>query len=180
MYFIIIIIIALKKCIKSWLLIKQNCLYFSLFYRHCKTLAPVFDEVAEELKGVINVARVDCTQNSDIGSRFDIKGFPTLKLLTKGKVYTFKGRRSLDDIVAFAKGGYAKQDSEEVPRELGFFGKIAYTYSNAFKQAKKDILSGDLFSMDVLLVFLPVVLVLVFIVLFMLPIPDETAKPKLK
>jgi thioredoxin-like negative regulator of GroEL len=37
------------------------------------------EELATELKGVANVAKVDVTGNRDIGNRFDIKGFPTIK-----------------------------------------------------------------------------------------------------
>ncbi len=76
--------------------------------------------MADELKDIVNVAKVDVMSNRDLGTRFEIEGsfqifvivcgdalcfafaltgFPTLKLLSHGKVYTFRGRRSKDEIV---------------------------------------------------------------------------------
>jgi thioredoxin-like negative regulator of GroEL len=62
----------------------------------------VFEEVATKLKGRVNVAKVDVTANRDLGTQFEIKGFPTIKFLSKGNVYDFRGRRSAADLVAFA------------------------------------------------------------------------------
>lgn len=30
---------------------------------HCKTLAPIYEEVSEKLDGVVNVAKIDVTAN---------------------------------------------------------------------------------------------------------------------
>ena len=80
--------------------------FYAPWCGHCKTLAPVYEEVATKLKGKVNVAKVDVTANRDLGSRFDIKGFPTVKFLSKGSVYDFRGRRSVDDLVNFAVSSF--------------------------------------------------------------------------
>ena len=76
--------------------------FYAPWCGHCKTLAPIYEEVATKLKGRVNVAKIDVTGSRDLGSRFDIKGFPTLKFLSKGSVYDYKGRRSAEDISNFA------------------------------------------------------------------------------
>ena len=57
--------------------------FFAPWCGHCKRLAPTWEEVATELKGQTNVAKVDVTQNRAIGKQFGVKGFPTLLLFRK-------------------------------------------------------------------------------------------------
>ena len=57
---------------------------------HCKKLQPVWDELATELKGKVNVGKVDVTENRPLGSRFDIKGFPTIKFFHGGEIFPYK------------------------------------------------------------------------------------------
>eukprot|EP01040_Poterioochromonas_malhamensis_P000957 gene957-1014_t len=109
--------------------------FYAPWCGHCKKLNPVYEQVAEALKGEINVAKVDVTANREIGTRFEIKGFPTIKLLRKGKVYTFKGRRTVDDLVEFARGGFETYSAEEIQPPVGVFGEIGYIYRHAYKQA---------------------------------------------
>ena len=92
--------------------------WFVMFYApwcgHCKELMPTWDKVASELKGEVNVAKVDVPLNRNLGTRFDIKGFPTLKLFSKGHIYTFKGRRSFDELTEFAKSGFHVHEPEQM------------------------------------------------------------------
>ena len=61
--------------------------WFIKFYApwcgHCKRLAPTWEEVATELKGQVNVAKVDVTENRALGKQFGVKGFPTLLFFRK-------------------------------------------------------------------------------------------------
>ena len=56
-----------------------------IFSGHCKRLAPTWEEVATELKGQVNVAKIDVTQNRALGKQYGIKGFPTLLLFRRVK-----------------------------------------------------------------------------------------------
>jgi len=152
--------------------------FYAPWCGHCKTLAPTFDKVAEELKGVVNVAKVDVTENRDLGTRFDIKGFPTVKLLSKGKVYTFKGRRSAEELIQFAKGGYSLHEPEEVAPPMGMFGEIIHVYKHAYMKAGKDLKAGNYFTIDIFLTFLPVLFGIIIVFLIMLPKPDDEAMEK--
>ena len=140
-------------------------------------MAPILEEVADELKGIVNVAKVDVMQSRDLGERFNIKGFPTVKLFSKGKIYTFEGRRSVEDLVAYAKGGFSDKDSEDVPKEVGYFGGVTRTLKMAFKEASQDVTSGNYFTPNVFLMVLPFVFALIFFLLVMMPVGVEEKEP---
>lgn len=63
---------------------------------HCKKLAPEYAEAATKLKEEgIKIAKVDATVEEDLGKRFDISGYPTLKLFKKGQfIEDYKGART--------------------------------------------------------------------------------------
>ena len=96
--------------------------WFVKFYApwcgHCRHMAPAWEQLADELAAddiPVNVAEVDVTANSMLGKQFNIRGFPTLKLLHRGKLYSYKGRRDVDSMAAFARGGFADAAAEDMP-----------------------------------------------------------------
>lgn len=89
-------------------------------------MAPAWERLATELKGVVNVADVDATRNPNVAKRFAIKGYPTLILIDKGKMYLYKGgERSTERLAAFATAEYEKALSAPVPAPLTYFGIVA-------------------------------------------------------
>jgi thioredoxin 1 len=52
----------------------------------CKVIAPVLEELAEEMAGKATVAKVDVDQHGDIAHRFGIRSIPTLMIFKDGKV----------------------------------------------------------------------------------------------
>jgi hypothetical protein len=76
------------------------------------------------LHAQVNVAEIDVTAARNIGTRFDVKGFPTLLLLRAGKVYKYKGRRVADDLVTFAQGGFSDSEPTDVPEPMGLLGPL--------------------------------------------------------
>ena len=148
---------------------------------HCKTLAPILEEVAEELKGIVNVAKVDVMQSRELGSRFDIKGFPTLKFFSKGKIYTFEGRRNVEDLIAYAKGGFSSQEPEDVPKDLGYFGDIIKVFKTSFKDASADFKAGNYLTANLFLMALPFIFGLIFFLLIVTPDGTRNVElPKVK
>lgn len=118
------------------------------------------------------------TGSRDLGTRFEIKGFPTLKMLSKGKVYDYKGRRSPDAIIEFARGGFQTQQAVEVSAPLGMFGEVKYVYMQAYKQASKDLQAKNFFTMDVFLTFMPALFVLMMLLLLCTPVAAPSSIPK--
>lgn len=130
-------------------------------------MGPILEDVAVELRGVVSVARVDVMDNRDIGTRFGIKGFPTIALFSHGHIYKFQGRRSVEEIVEFARGGYQLHEPEVVPKELGLFGEFNIVFRHAYTEATKDLLDGNYKTINIFCVALPVIFgVLLLLVLF--------------
>lgn len=73
---------------------------------HCKSLAPVWAEAAKRAKKLsppIPIAKVDADAHKDLGSRFDVTGFPTIKLFRGGAASEYDGARDADGILASLK-----------------------------------------------------------------------------
>jgi thioredoxin domain-containing protein 5 len=89
--------------------------FYAPWCGHCQRLQPVWEQVASELKQEVNVAKVDVTTNDSLGRRFGIRGFPTLKFIRHGLVYDYKGDRSFEALVEFARQGYINAEGSPVP-----------------------------------------------------------------
>jgi protein disulfide-isomerase A6 len=56
--------------------------FFAPWCGHCKNLAPVYEELAlslESQKDKVQIAKVDADAEKELGRRFGVQGFPTLK-----------------------------------------------------------------------------------------------------
>lgn len=63
---------------------------------HCKKLAPEYEKAAKELSKrspPIPLAKVDAIAETDLAKRFDVSGYPTLKIFRKGKAFDYNGPR---------------------------------------------------------------------------------------
>jgi len=56
----------------------------------CRMIAPVLDELAQELRGQIKIVKVNVDENPGLSNRFSIRSIPTMKL--------FRGTSELDTI----------------------------------------------------------------------------------
>ena len=52
----------------------------------CKMIAPVLEQVADEYKGRLQVAKLDVDSNQSTAMRFNIRSIPTLMLFKNGSV----------------------------------------------------------------------------------------------
>lgn len=83
--------------------------FFAPWCGHCKKLAPVYEELASNLdfaKDKVSVAKVDADAEKDLGKRFGVQGFPTLKWFD-GKSDTpedYTGGRDLESLTDFIVG----------------------------------------------------------------------------
>ncbi|MEZ2122003.1 thioredoxin [Corynebacterium sp. CCM 9204] len=67
----------------------------------CKKLAPVIDQVAEEMGERAVIAKVDVEAERALGARFQIMSIPTLMFFSGGeKVAEFSGPRPRHEIVS--------------------------------------------------------------------------------
>lgn len=80
---------------------------------HCVNFAPVYESIARTLhssktEGSVHVARVNCSVEKALMTRFGVRAFPSFFLVTGLDVYEFKGNRGATSLTEFARGGYRK------------------------------------------------------------------------
>ncbi len=51
----------------------------------CHAVAPVLEELAEELAGRVRIAKVNVDDEPDLADRFDVRGIPTMILFSDGR-----------------------------------------------------------------------------------------------
>lgn len=97
---------------------KNNDILLVMFYApwcgHCQKMKPEYIAAAHDLQSAgfsKCLAMVDCTLNPEITEKFNIKGFPTLKLFQNGKyVKDYKGDRTVEAIKKFVIPYMNKKD----------------------------------------------------------------------
>ena len=61
--------------------------FFATWCGPCKILAPVLDEVQDEMKNV-KIVKIDIDENSDKASEYGVKNIPTIKIFKNGEEIT--------------------------------------------------------------------------------------------
>ena len=60
--------------------------FFATWCGPCKMMAPVIDELSEELAGQVDIYKVDVDDNPDLAQRYGVMSIPTLIVFENGEV----------------------------------------------------------------------------------------------
>jgi len=98
--------------------------FYAPWCGHCKKLAPIWDKLASVFKNdnkEIVIANLDADKYKDLGSKYGVSGFPTLKFFPKNKKegVAYSEGRELTDFVKFI--------NKEVGTKRGLDGNLDET-----------------------------------------------------
>jgi protein disulfide isomerase family A protein 3 len=112
--------------------------FYAPWCGHCKHLAPEYAKAATELlkeDPPIKLGKVDATVESELGSKFDVSGYPTLKVFRNGVASDYNGPRDAAGIIKYmrAQSGPAAKplttqaefDKFAAHEEVGFVAFVA-------------------------------------------------------
>ncbi|ROT43194.1 disulfide-isomerase erp38 [Sodiomyces alkalinus F11] len=99
--------------------------FFAPWCGHCKTLAPVYEELAlsfESHKDKVQIAKVDADAERELGKRFKVQGFPTLKWFdgSSKEPEEYNGGRDIESLTNFIieKAGIKPKKAQKPPSEV--------------------------------------------------------------
>jgi protein disulfide-isomerase A6 len=107
--------------------------FFAPWCGHCKNLAPVYEELGQafaHIEDKVSIAKVDADANRDLGKRFGIQGFPTLKWFdgVSDVPEDYKGGRDLESLTAFVEGkiGAKAKGAKKEPSDVELFTDASF------------------------------------------------------
>ena len=86
--------------------------FYAPWCGHCKAMAPDYSKLAERMKtdeDGIPIAKVDATVEKDLAEKYQVQGFPALKMFINGEPVEYGGERTEDAIYEWIK---TKTDSQ--------------------------------------------------------------------
>ena len=80
--------------------------FYAPWCGHCKNLAPKYAEAAAELRDgspSYRIAKVDATDAPALAKTFEVRSYPTIKFLCRGKIQDYTGQRTAESIAEWVR-----------------------------------------------------------------------------
>ena len=126
-------------------------LFYAPWCGHCKKFHPEYEKAAKTLrKENLYLAKIDATAEKKLAERFEIQGFPTVKLFIKGEEIEYTGGRKEQEVINWMrkKTGPASKllnsedDLDKMKKDndvvLVYFGKDKTELEEFTKVARKN------------------------------------------
>jgi len=104
--------------------------FYAPWCGHCKRLAPIYEQLAQAFEGEpdVVIAKVDATEAADLGQRYEVKSYPTLKWFARGSTQAeaYEGGRQLKDFVEYIneRAGTRRNEDGSLKASVGRFGQL--------------------------------------------------------
>ena len=102
--------------------------FYAPWCGHCQKLLPEWVAAATQLRGTVKLAKLDATVNQKLAQRYQIQGYPTIKIFSPGKgkdktTEEYQGPRDTAGIVQYAldkldKFGYVPETKQLIDSEV--------------------------------------------------------------
>jgi thiol-disulfide isomerase/thioredoxin len=81
--------------------------FYTEWCPHCKTAKPIWNDFKNSMENTkingikLNFFEVDCDKNQEIADKYNVKGFPTIKMLKGNQIIEYDAKPSKDNLVKF-------------------------------------------------------------------------------
>jgi protein disulfide-isomerase A6 len=119
--------------------------FFAPWCGHCKTLAPIYEQVADayaHAKDKVIIAKVDADgAGKPLGQKYGVTGFPTLKWISAdGKVEPYESGRDLESLSAFVTKSSGVKSKIKPPPPPQTLILDAHTFDESALDKSKNVL----------------------------------------
>ncbi len=81
--------------------------FYTEWCPHCKTAKPIWGKLQEEIRGSqingtkIKFIEIDCDKDPDTANKFNVEGYPTIKLVNKTQIIEYDAKPDVDTLKLF-------------------------------------------------------------------------------
>ncbi|CBX90746.1 similar to disulfide isomerase [Plenodomus lingam JN3] len=77
--------------------------FYAPWCHHCQALAPVWVNLARQMRGKLNIGEVNCDIEKKLCKEAGVKGYPTMQFYRGGERIEYQGMRGLGDLMDYAE-----------------------------------------------------------------------------
>jgi thioredoxin domain-containing protein 10 len=87
--------------------------FYTTWCPHCKTAKPIWNDFKNEMSDktvngiTINFFEVDCDKDPETTSKFNVKGFPTIKLVNGNQIIEYDAKPNKTHLIEFLNSSLA-------------------------------------------------------------------------